>query len=181
MEYKILGGIMKTKIIGVIIIVCVFGACQTGNKSAKVKLYQDELDIQQMRGSDYKEVTKLLVSWEFGVMDTWEAVNPDENKLAQLDNNRQMGTFSEQEKQNVFKETGAYHVIYVLKQESSESASIGEISGMGLSYRKDNTVDIQRYTLIRVTFRNKKLIQFRIWGDITTSSVSGFKVKREAE
>ena len=74
-----------------------------------------------------------------------------------------------------------YNVIFLLKQESSESASIGKISGMGLSYRKDNTVDIERYTLIRVTFRNKRLIQSRIWGDITTSSVSGFKIKRQSE
>jgi hypothetical protein len=171
---------MKTKITGVIIIACLSGACMAGSKNAKVKLYQDELDIMQMRGKDYKEVTELLGSWEFGVLDTWEAVNPDENKLDQLDN-REMGRFSEEEKQNVFKETGNYNVIYLLKLESRESASIGEISGMGLSYRKDNTIDIEKYILIRIAFRNKKLIQFKIWGDITTSSVSGFKIKRHSE
>jgi hypothetical protein len=152
----------------------------TGKKSANVQLYQDELDIMLMRVKDYKEVTELLNSWEFGVLETWEAVNPDGKKLSQLDN-REMGIFSEQEKQNVFRETGIYNVIFLLKLESRESASIGEISGMGLSYRKDNTIDIENYTLIRVAFRNKKLIQFKIWPDITTSSVSGFKIKRHSE
>jgi hypothetical protein len=152
----------------------------TGKKSANVQLYQDELDIMLMRVKDYKEVTELLNSWEFGVLETWEAVNPDGKKLSQLDN-REMGIFSEQEKQNVFRETGIYNVIFLLKLESRESASVGEISGMGLSYRKDNTIDIENYTLIRVAFRNKKLIQFKIWPDITTSSVSGFKINRHSE
>jgi hypothetical protein len=168
---------MKTTLSVLMSLVCMLAACASGGQSAKARFYQDELDIMLMQDKDYKEIIQVMESWEFGVLDTWEAVNPDESNLKYLDN-RQLGKFSEQEKANVFKETGVYSVIFLLKLERRESASSGEISGMGLSTRKDNTVDIGKYTLIRTTFRNQRLIQFKIWTDITSSSVSGFKVKR---
>ncbi len=168
---------MRSKKAALILATCLLGACATGRPDARARFYQDELDIMLMRGKDYQEVTQVLNTWEFGVLDTWEAINPDESSLKRLDN-RKLGRFSEQEKRNIFKNTGSYNVFYLLKQESSESASLGEISGMGFNTRKDNTVDIERYSLIRTTFHNQKLIQFKVWTDITTSNVSGFKVKR---
>lgn len=175
MEYKNRGGNMKIKIIGTVLIVGMFGACAT--KGAKAKFYEDELDAMFLKNAHYKEVTDLFSTWEFGVLDTWESANPTERDVARLDN-RTMGGFSEREKQNVFKELGSYNVIFLSKLEKRESASLGEISGMGLSYRKDNVVDIEKCTLIRVMFRDKRLVQYKIWPNITSSSVSGFKIKR---
>lgn len=166
---------MKAKIVGTALVVLMLFACAT--KGAKAKFYEEELDIRLLRNSHYKEVTDLFGTWEFGVLDTWEAANPTEKDIARLDN-RKMGAFSEREKQNVFKEPGSYNVIFLSKLEKKESASLGEISGMGLSTRKDNVVDIEKYTLIRVVFRDKRLVQYKVWPNITRSSVTGFKVKR---
>jgi hypothetical protein len=166
---------VKAKFMGVVLFACVSLACAT--KGAKARFYEDELDIKLLQNSHYKEVTDLFGTWEFGVLDTWEAVNPTEKDIARLDN-RRMGAFSEREKRNVFKEPGSYNVIFLSKLEKKESASLGEISGMGLSTRKDNVVDIEKYTLIRVVFRDKRLVQYKIWPNITSSTVSGFKIKR---
>ena len=166
---------MKVKIAATVLVACVCLACAA--KGAKAKFYEEELDIQLLRNSDYKEVTDIFRAWEFGVLDTWEAANPSAQDIARLDN-RRMGAFSEREKQNVFKEPGSYNVVFLSKLEKKESASLGEISGMGLSTRKDNIVDIEKYTLIRIVFRDERLVQYKIWPNITSSSITGFKVKR---
>jgi hypothetical protein len=75
----------------------------------------------------------------------------------------------------VFSEEGQYRVLYLQKKEATSDASIGTITEGGMSYMQDTAMASDRYTLLRVVFKDDVFTYFRIWGNVHHTSVSGLK------
>ncbi len=165
---------MKFKIIGILIVLCVFLCCASpGAKQAKI--YQGQLDT--MIGKKTEEMETTFKDWEFTLMYTWQEENPSVEVIKE--HNRPVVKFSEAEMQEIFSEEGKYHVLYYQKKEATTDASIGTIGEGGRSYMGDTTIASDRYTLIRAVFKDGVFTHFRLWGNVHQTQVSGWKSIRK--
>ena len=75
----------------------------------------------------------------------------------------------------VFSEEGKYRVMLFMKKEATSDASIGTIDEDGMAYMQDTYLASDRYTLVRVVFKDGVFTHFRVWGSVHQSSVSGLQ------
>lgn len=165
---------MKFKIIGILIVLCVFLCCASpGAKQAKI--YQGQLDT--MIGKKTEDLEASINDWGFSLMYTWQEENPSVEVIK--DHNRPIVKFSETEMQEIFSEEGKYRVLYYQKKEATTEASIGTITEGGMGYMKDTAIASDRYTLIRAVFKDGVFAHFRIWGNVHQTHISGMKTIRK--
>ncbi|MFQ6037909.1 MAG: hypothetical protein ACE5LV_04755 [Candidatus Aminicenantales bacterium] len=143
-------------------------------EARQVKLY--EQGLQAMLGDATGDVIEALKGWEFGLLDSWEGRNPSEDEIAK--HNRPAGGFSKEEAASLFAEEGTYKVMLFIKKVGTDVASTGQIDGIGMTYAKDADYTAERYTLIRVLFRDESLVHYRVWPSVSRSRLSGIKVDR---
>jgi hypothetical protein len=173
-KYKSGENEMKCKIFGMLIVLCVFLCCASpGTKQAKI--YQGQLET--MIGDKTADLENSFNEWGFSLMDTWQEENPSVEVIKK--HNRPVVKFSEDEIQQIFTEQGKYHVQYYQKKEATTDASIGTIDEGGMSYMGDTALASARYTLIRVVYKDGMLAQFRVWGNVHQTRISGQKTIRK--
>jgi len=161
---------MKCKLIGMFAVFCVFLCCASpGAKQAEI--YQGRL--QDMIGTTTADMENNFKEWDFSLMQTWQEENPTAEKVKEY--NVPVVKFSDAEIQQIFSEEGKYHVQYYQKKEATSDASIGTIDEGGMGYLADTTMASDRYTLIRVVYKDGVLTHFRVWGNVHQTTVSGFQ------
>lgn len=164
---------MKFKFIGVIAVLCVFICCASpGAKQAKI--YEERL--QGMIGTKTADLENNFKEWNFGLMQTWQEENPSVEKVKEY--NVSEVSFSDAEIQQIFSGEGKYHVQYYQKKEATSDASVGTISEDGMGFLADTTMASDRYTVVRVVYKDGVLTHFRVWGNVHQTSVSGFQRRR---
>ncbi len=164
---------MKVKFIGTFVVICVFLCCASpGAKQAKI--YQGRLE--GMIGTKTVDMENNFKKWDFGLMQTWQEENPSVEKVKEY--NVSEVKFSDAEIQQIFSEEGKYHVQYYQKKEATSDASLGTIDEGGMGFLADTTVASDRYTVIRVVYKDGVLAHFRVWGNVHQTSVSGFQRRR---
>ena len=164
---------MKFKIIGILIVLCVFLCCASpGAKQAKI--YQGQLET--MIGKKTEDLEASIKDWRFSLMYTWQEENPSVEVIKE--HNRPVVKFSEAEMQEIFSEEGKYRVLYYQKKEATTDASLGTIHEGGMGYMKDTAIASDRYTLIRAVFKDGVFAHFRIWGNVHQTQISGQKTIR---
>ena len=160
---------MKLKIFGLLILLCINLSCVSpGAKQAKI--YQNSLET--MLGKERKEINKIVEDWDFEVLDSWEAENPDAEIIKE--HNRPRSGFSKSEIQEIFASKGKYSVMLLSKKISADSATTGRIDSIGIGMGKDSEYTSENYTLIRTVFRDDKLVSYRVWPSVSSSSISGW-------
>jgi len=80
--------------------------------------------------------------------------------------------FSEEEIKTIFSEPGKYKVLVYIKEIGASAATTGEITDLGLSATKDTAYTVRHYSLIRLVFKEEKLIHSRVWPRIDSSQLA---------
>ena len=164
---------MRCKIIGILIVLCVFLCCASpGTKQAKI--YQGQLET--MIGKETDELESNFKDWGFNLMHAWEEENPSVEVIKK--HNRPVVKFSEVEMQEIFSEEGKYRVLYYQKKEATTDASVGTITEGGMGYMADTVIASDRYTLVRAVFKDGVFSHFRLWGNVHQAHISGQKTIR---
>ncbi len=165
---------MKFKIIGILIVLCVFLCCASPG-AKQVKIYQGQLDT--MIGKKTEDLEASIKDWKFSLMFTWQEEDPSVEVIKE--HNRPIVKFSEVEMKEIFSVEGKYRVLYYQKKEATTDASIGTIGEMGRGIMKDTAIASDRYTLIRAVFKDGVFAHFRIWGNVHQTHISGMKTIRK--
>lgn len=133
------------------------------------KAYQAELVT--MKGQAPMTLIAKIEEWQFLRSDAWKADSPTPKIIGQ----HKMGKvkFSKQEIKDIFTAPGLYKIAIYSKIVGTSSATMGTISDIGMSNNKDATVDLKVFTVIRLVFRDEKLVDARTWPKIEGSSMSG--------
>jgi hypothetical protein len=161
---------MKLKVV-LFIFVCARLICCVTPEAKQAKIYRDNLDT--LLGKDFEEVNQMIKDWDFEVLDSWEADNPDAEIIKE--HNRPRCGFSKSEIQEIFASKGKYTVMLQMKKISTDTATTGRIGSYGLGVGKDSEHTSENYTLIRTVYRNDKLANYRVWGSVSSSSLSGWR------
>ena len=133
------------------------------------KAYQAELD--KMMGQAPMTIVAKVTAWEFLRSDTWMAENPTPKDIGKHPLNK--AKFSKQELQDIFSPPGRYKVGVYSKIVGTSQASMGTISDIGMQNNKDATFNVKTFTVIRMVFRDDKLVSIKVFPKIEGSSMSG--------
>jgi len=160
---------MRLKALGLILLLglCLCYCATTGAKEAKI--YRSNLET--VLGKDKQEVTAMISNWNFQVLDSWKAENPDADMIKQ--HNRSAIGFSKSEIQGIFAQEGKYDVLIFSKKIGTDSATTGEIDEFGRSVLKDAEYTSEVFAVIRTVFRDGRLASHRVWPNMTSTSISG--------
>ncbi|MGZ7046403.1 MAG: hypothetical protein ACXVJK_08765, partial [Candidatus Aminicenantales bacterium] len=120
---------------------------------------------------DYGAVTAQLGTWELQPLDSFTAENPTWKDISK--HNRTKVKFSKDDYNQIFAQGGKYRVLISNKLIGTETSHFGEINSMGMSATKDANINLEQYTVIRVVFRDDKLVQARVWPKLDQSGFSG--------
>jgi hypothetical protein len=166
---------MKLKALGFILLlgVCLSNCVSTGAKEAK--MYTNNLDT--MIGKDKQEVTTMIIQWNFQVLDSWEAENPDADTINE--HNRPAIGFSKSEMKEIFAQKGKYDVMVFSKKIGEQSATTGQIDEFGKALMTDTRYASELIAIIRTVFRDGHLANHRVWPNVTVTSISGWKPIRK--
>ncbi len=162
---------MKLKFL-ILSIVFIFLISCVSAAHKQAKIYQNNLEM--MLGKEKEQVDSMIKDWDFGASDYWEEENPDVDTI----NNRSVSGFSKDEIQEIFSPKGKYSVWLFIKKVGTDSASTGQIDQYGKSFSKDTGYAVERFTLIRTVFRDGGLVDYKIFPNVSRSSISGVKVIR---
>ncbi len=144
---------------------------QDSSKKPKelAKMYEEGL--QGMMGQTFGKTLSLIDDWEFKALDAWEAESPTAKEVTK--HNRSRIKFSKKEIQQIFGTGGMFRVVVYNKLVEKDGTKLGAIDGMGMTASKDVSFEIERYSVIRVVFRDDVLIDFRVWPLLDQSAMSG--------
>jgi hypothetical protein len=133
------------------------------------KAYQAELET--MIGQAPMTLVDKIEGWQFLRSDAWKEDSPSAKAIGK----HRMGKvkFSKQELKDVFGGPGQYKVAVYSKLVGTSSATRGTISEIGLSNNKDATITLKVFTVIRMVFKDEKLVNVRTWPKVEGSSMSG--------
>jgi len=165
---------MNLKIFGIFFLLSAGLSCATGTGAKQAKLYQN--DLTTMLGKEKKELIAAVTGWKFGLMDSWDADNPDAETVKKHD--RPTIGFSKKEVQDIFAAPGKYSVMVFQKKTDTESATTGQIDQFGRGVLKDTEYTMDHFTIIRAVLRDDHLLSFKVWSDVTSRDVSGLRVIR---
>jgi hypothetical protein len=166
-------GKMTRKIFGLLVVVSMILCCASpGTKQAKI--YEGKLET--MIGNKTSELEANFKDWGFNLMDTWQEENPSVEAVKE--HNRPIVKFSDAEISAIFSEEGKYHVQCYQKKEATSDASIGTIGEGGMSYMGDTAMASDRYTVVRVVYKDGQLAHFKLWGNIHQTQISGWRTIR---
>ncbi len=80
--------------------------------------------------------------------------------------------FSDEEIRAIFSEPGEYKILVYIKEIGASAATTGEITDLGLSATKDTAYMVKHYSLIRLVFKNDRLVHSRVWPRIDSSQLA---------
>jgi len=160
---------MEFKVFGFFLLLSACLCCSTGTGAKQAKIYQNNLET--MLGKEKKEIITVITGWNFGMMDSWKADNPDAKTINE--HNRPKIGFSKNEIQEIFAAKGKYDVMIFQKKIGTDTATIGQIDQFGKGVLKDTEYTLEHFTIIRAVFRDDNLVSFKVWPDVTSREVSG--------
>jgi hypothetical protein len=145
-------------------------AGSAGDKTTDAaKAYQAELAA--LMGREPPPILDKIAAWKFELIDAWMADDPATSDFRK--HNKGKTKFSKQEIAELLGPPGKYKFALYGLQVAADSATMGTIDSMGMSYQKDSTVNLEIFTVVRITFRDDKLVDVRTWPKLQSSSVAG--------
>jgi len=147
---------------------CLSGVASDKNAD-NAKMYQKSLET--MMGRNSGDVLPQLGKWEFQPLDTYAVENPTWKDISK--HNRAKVKFSKDEFNQLFAQGGKFKVLVYNKLIGTDTSHIGEIDESGMGVMKDASINLEQYTLIRVVFKDDKLVQHRVWPKLDQSGFSG--------
>jgi len=161
--------IAKLVMLSSVIAVLCYPAVASDQASDDARTYQTEL--QAVRGQLFPIVEKKLTDWNFELGDIWQAENPTAKAIAK--HNQGKTKFSKKELHRIFWSAGKFKVEIFGKLLTTTSVMVGTIASYGMKAGKRTTVNLPIYTVIRVVFKDDKLIDVRTWPKMEESDYRG--------
>jgi hypothetical protein len=131
--------------------------------------YQNELEA--MKGQEPRAVLNKLVSWKFDPMVAWMADTPESKDFKKF--NKGKTKFSKKELAEIFNPAGNFKIAVYGLLVGTDSATTGSVDQFGMGSMKDASHNLQIFTVIRIVFRDEKLISVRTWPKMESSEVAG--------
>ena len=166
---------MRARILVLIIFLCFTLGCVISPEAKQAKIYRS--DLENMLDKGWNEVFTMIKNWDFEILDAWVAEDPGEDMIKKHD--RPGVGFSGKEIQTVFALRGKYDVVLFLKKVGTSSATTGRIDGSGRSSVGTADYASEEFAIIRVVFRDKELVSYKVWPSLSSGSFSGGEKKRE--
>ena len=149
------------------LVLAVFGAAPD---KETVKTYQEALAA--MNGAEMKSTAwKINDEWRFELVSSWEGDNPEKTMIAKLLPKKIR--FNKEEETSLFAQAGHFNVLVFSKKVGEDSATMGAIDSMGLNAGKDSGLEVEQHMVIRLVFRDQKLVHSKVWPKIERGSISG--------
>ena len=81
--------------------------------------------------------------------------------------------FSKQEVKDIFGEAGHYKIGLYSKIVGTSTATMGSISDIGMQNNKDGTFELKIFTVVRMVFKDDRLINVKVYPKVEGSTISG--------
>jgi hypothetical protein len=146
---------------------CLAGVASDKAKD-EAKIYQEGLEA--MKGRGYLQVANKMEEWKFELMQAWDEENPIPEVVSKY--NRGKVKFSKSEVKEIFAAGGKFQVAVYKKLVEKSWATLGAIDDMGLA-AKDAEMQVEKYCVIRVVFKDNMMVHLRIWPKLEQSAISG--------
>jgi hypothetical protein len=160
---------MKAGVLASAVAVLCLAGLASDKAADNAKAYQGELET--MKGQAPPKILSKIAEWQFERADAWMAENPTAKDVGK--HNLGKVKFSKQEIKDVFGEAGQYKVAIYSKVIGTSQATMGSISDIGMANHKDATIDLKIFAVIRLVFKEDKLINVRTWPKVEGSTMSG--------
>ncbi len=149
---------MKAKFFSLFIISIFLLSCSSAYVK-QAKLYEKEL--QSRLGKDENELTPMIeTSWGFKLGRIWKAEDPNLEEVSK--NTKWEIPFSSQEAEQIFSPKGKYEVRLYYKSLGTTTATTQEVTPMGTSGWKTAEHEAERFSYIRVVFRDARLVHTKL-------------------
>jgi hypothetical protein len=160
---------MKAAVLAFVVVVLSLTGLAADKVTDSARVYQAELET--MKGQAPMTIIAKIEEWQFLRSDAWKADNPTAKDIGKHAMSKVK--FSKQEIKDIFGGPGQYKIAVYSKMVGTSSATRGTISDIGMANNKDATVELKVFTVVRLVFRDEKLVDVRTWPKIEGSSMSG--------
>ncbi len=144
-----------------------------GSASDKIsddaKIFQTELEA--MKGQEPRPILNKLAAWKFEAMVAWMADTPESKDFKKF--NKGKTKFSKKEIAEIFNPLGKFKIAVYGILVATDSATSGSVDQFGMTSSKDASHSLQIFTVVRIVFRDEKLIDVRTWPRIENSEIAG--------
>ena len=137
--------------------------------SDDAKIIQTELEA--MKGQEPRPILDKLTAWKFEPMVAWMADSPETKDFKKF--NKGKTKFSKKELAEIFNPLGKFKIAVYGILVATDSATSGSVDQFGMGSMKDASHNLQIYTVIRIVFRDEKLISIRTWPKMENSEIAG--------
>jgi hypothetical protein len=137
--------------------------------SDDAKIIQTELEA--MKGQEPRPILDKLTAWKFEPMVAWMADSPETKDFKKF--NKGKTKFSKKELAEIFNPAGKFKIAVYGLLVGTDSATSGSVDQFGMGSMKDASHNLQIYTVIRIVFRDEKLISIRTWPKMENSEIAG--------
>jgi len=138
---------------------------------AKEQAQVYESTLNEMIGQPLNEVRDVIEGWKFEALAAWEAVDPTAKEVAGY--NRSKIKFSKKEYADIFGPGGAFKVIVYTKLFKTEMTTFGTVDSSGMGAGKDATLSVDKFTVIRVVFKDNTLLVVKVWPTMDQGGMAG--------
>lgn len=139
------------------------------NPKKQAQVYESAL--QGLIGQAFGKVISAIDDWKLEALVAWEAENPDAKEVGK--HNRAKIKFSKKEAESIFGGGGKFKVVVYRKLVGTDRTTIGTVDGSGMGAGKDSVIDVNKYAVVRVVFKDDALCHFRVWPSMEESGMSG--------
>jgi hypothetical protein len=162
-------GLSGVAIIAAIVLAPCLGGSSEDKISENAKAFQAE--IETMTGQPPQKVLDKLLSWKFELMGAWKTEDPDTPDFKKF--NKGKTRFTKKEIAELLVPGPTYKIAFYGFLVGTEAATTGAIDELGRGVDKDASYTVRIFTVIRIVFRDDKLIQVRAWPKVESSQVTG--------
>lgn len=144
-------------------------SCLPSVETKQAKVYEAQL-LSLHNETEAKVLPMVEKEWKFELLRIEKITGLSPSKIKEL---LPRGIrFSEEEIKTIFSEPGAYKLLIYIKEIGASAATTGEITDLGLSATKDTAYTVKHYSLIRLVFKEDKLLHSRVWPRIDSSQLA---------
>ena len=137
--------------------------------SDDAKIFQTELEA--MKGQEPRPILDKLTAWKFEAMAAWMADSPETKDFKKF--NKGKTKFSKKELAEIFNPPENSRSRSTGSWSATDSATSGSVDQFGMGSLKDASHSLQIFTVIRIVFRDEKLISIRTWPKMENSEIAG--------
>jgi hypothetical protein len=146
------------------------GAQPSGPSVAeRAKAWNDE--IEAMIGQPPQPILDKLLSWKLELMAAWKTEDPSSPDFKKL--NKGKTRFTKKEIADLLVPGPTYKIAFYGFLVGTEAATTGTIDELGRGVDKDASYMVRIYTVVRVVFKDDKLVHVRTWPKVDSAEVSG--------